>query len=58
MSGLRLCECRWSYVILPTGWTALHVAAWNGHDSTLALLLKRKADIGAENGSGLGLWGE
>ncbi len=31
------------------GWTALHHAAYNGRTSSIALLMKRGADIGAKN---------
>lgn len=38
--------------LVSRGYTALQVAAGNGHDSTVELLLTRKADIGAKSRNG------
>lgn len=35
----------WSEINTPTGWTALHDAAWNGHVGVIDLLLEHGADI-------------
>ena len=37
------------------GWTALHPAAWNGHTTSLELLLDRGANLEAQDNVGLHL---
>eukprot|EP01035_Chromulina_nebulosa_P021987 gene21987-28462_t len=38
--------------VFPTGWTALHRAAYNGHMTTVSLLLQQGADIQAKTNEG------
>ena len=47
-TGVAVRGCCW-VMRLQKGWTAVMVAAQNGHESTVGLLLDRGADMEARN---------